>query len=188
MTSMLRDRRGASAGDVLVFLATLGIAAALLYPAWSVRDFRARVETAVEDVAALGAAAREVRDATNRWPTSASPGEAPPELAHMDGAGGTFDRLGYAVGWTAWSVVDSVEAPPSTDIASPDDAPQLDDGPDLLPVVRTVGAITVHSAEPQLLAELLERFDESTSFVLDTVWLLVLQERGSPESGDAFDR
>ena len=54
--------RGAAPGDVLILLATLGIAGALLYPAWSVRGFRATVERAVEDVETLSAAARSVRE------------------------------------------------------------------------------------------------------------------------------
>ena len=39
-------RRGATFADALVFLATLSLAAALLYPAWSARGFRERVTTA----------------------------------------------------------------------------------------------------------------------------------------------
>jgi len=56
-----RGSRGATSGDVVIFLATLSVAAALLYPAWSVRDFKARVESATSDVSAVAAAARAVR-------------------------------------------------------------------------------------------------------------------------------
>jgi len=170
-------RRGATTGDVLIFLATLSVAVALLYPAWSVRGFRSRVETAIADVDAVAAAARSVRDNANRWPTATSPGEAPPELVGLGGANGPFAREGYALGWTAWDVVDSVQAPPPPPPTSRDDAPQDTGSPAKLPVVRSVGAITVHSTEEPLLAELQKHYSDATSFVVDSMWLLVLPER-----------
>lgn len=176
-----RDRRGASPGDTLIFLATLSVAAALLYPAWSVRDFRARVDAAADDVEALRVAASEVRDDTGRWPTPAAPGEAPPELSGLEGEDGVFNRgRGYTLRWTSLEVVDSVEAPRPTDIPSPDDAPRANADPLMEPIVRSVGAITVYSGEEDLLAELLERYSDGASIVLDSVWLLVLPERGEP--------
>jgi len=171
---------------MLIFLATLSVGAALLYPAWSVRDFRARIETAIEDVDVLANAARDFLDSDSRWPTAAAPGEAPPELASLGGAAGVFDRQGYTLGWTSWQVVDSVMAPPPADIPSADDAPQEDVPPPMLPVVRTVGAITVHAAEPELLAELVDHYSDDTSFVLDSMWLLVLPERAEPRGSGAF--
>lgn len=175
-----RDRRGASPGDTLIFLATLSVAAALLYPAWSVRDFRARVDGAVEDVETLRAAAGAVRDDTGRWPTPSAPGQAPPELAGLVEENGVFSRTGYTVGWTSFEVVDSIEAPRPSDIPSADDAPRADAAPLMEPIVRSVGAITVRSGEDNLLAELLDRYSEGASFVLDSMWLLVLPERGQP--------
>jgi hypothetical protein len=47
----------------------------------------------------------------------------------------------------------------------------------MLPVPRAVGAVGVHSGEESLLAELLEHYGMEASFVVDTVWLLVLPER-----------
>ena len=40
----------ATFADVVVFLATVSLAAALLYPAWNAREFRGRVATAVADI------------------------------------------------------------------------------------------------------------------------------------------
>jgi hypothetical protein len=171
--------RGAATGDVLIFLATLSIAAALLYPAWSVRGFRASVELAVSDVETLSAAARSMRDNENRWPTPAEPGAPPPELAQLGGDEGIFNRPDYALGWTSWAVVDSVEASPSTDLPAPGDAPS-EDAAAMQPVVRAVGAVTVHSSDEDLLAELLERFADQAPFVIDTIWVLVLPERAEP--------
>jgi len=169
--------RGAAAGDVLIFLATLSIAAALLYPAWSTRGFRATVERAVADVETLSGAARIVRDGRNRWPTPAPPGEPPPELAGLGQAGGIFERLEYTLGWASWDVVDSVQAPPSADVPALDADPDETGAIPMLPVVRRVGAVTVHSGDETLLAELLEHYADRTSFVLDTMWLLILPER-----------
>lgn len=168
---------GAAPGDVLIFLATLSIAAALLYPAWSVRGFRANTENAIADVDALSAAARSVRDNRNRWPTPSPPGQAPTELSGLNGEGGIFGRLDYTLGWTSWEVVDSVEAPPPPDQSAADDAPSGSAGPSMEPVLRRVGAVTVHSGDEALLAELLEHYSDRPSFVLDTIWLLVLPER-----------
>ncbi len=181
-----RDRWGASTGDVLIFLATLSIGAALLYPAWSVRDFRQRVESAAADVAALRAAAREARDDTGFWPDSAPAGEAPPQLQALGGVGGIFDREGYTLGWAVWEVVDSIPAPPPADLLDPADAP-IDEGPEMMPVVRGLGAIILRSAERDLLAELLERYSDEGPFVLDSTWVLVLPERAdAPGGGPTF--
>jgi len=170
-------RRGATTGDVLIFLATLSVAVALLYPAWSVRGFRSRVEAAIADVDAVAAAARSVRDDSNRWPTPTPPGQAPPELSGLSGPDGPFAREGYSLGWSSWDVVDSVLAPPPAVASSPGDAPLATVPPAMLPVVRSVGAVTVHSTEESLLAELLQHYSDETSFVVDSMWLLVLPER-----------
>lgn len=169
--------QGASSADVLIFLATLSIAAALLYPAWSMRGFRGSVENAIADVEVLSAAARSERDRRNRWPTPAAPGRPPPELTGLGGEDGVFNRAEYTLGWTSWEVVDSVEAPPVLDDLIPGDAPLESEEPPMEPVVRRIGAVTVHSGNQALLAELQERYSDRTSFVFDTLWLLVLPER-----------
>jgi hypothetical protein len=170
--------------DGLVFLATISLAAALLYPAWSAREFRSRVTSAVTDVETLGAAARSMLQDRGAWPTRAAPGEAPPELATFSGEEGIFSRLDYTLGWTSWQVVDSVVAV-DLDAApvDPEDAPPDSIGPRLEPVIRTVGAVAVHSGDSALLAELSQRFADEISFVLDTTWLLVLPERGDAPAG-----
>jgi hypothetical protein len=170
-------RRGATTGDVLIFLATLSIAAALLYPAWSVRGFRSRVETAISDVDAVAAAARSVRENSNRWPPSTPPGEAPPELSGLSGTDGPFAREAYSLGWSAWDVVDSVQAPQPTTPSTPGDAPLETAPPVMMPILRSVGAVTVHSADASLLAELQQHYSDATSFGVDSMWLLVLPER-----------
>jgi len=173
-----RDRAGATPGDVMIFLATLSLAVALLYPAWSGRELRGLVERAVADVEAVASAAHSTRAASGAWPTQVAPGRAPAELLGLSQADGPFGRAEYTLEWTSWSVVDSVEVPDDI-IYAPGDAPPPTAGPVLQPVVRTVGGVAVHTGNPTLLAELAERFAPQTSFVLDTTWVLLLPERGT---------
>lgn len=171
-----RGEHGATFSDVLVFVATLSLALALLYPAWSAREFRERVSAAVTDVQTVGDAARQALSRAGRWPTSTPPGTAPQELVGLAAEGSPFSRTDYRVGWTSWNVVDSIEVMPTA--PGLDDVPPEAEVPQLVPVLRSVGGISVHSADPALLAELSDRFSGETSFVLDTMWMLVLTERG----------
>lgn len=180
MTVLARDRRGASPGDVMIFLATVSIAAALLYPAWSVRDFRARVERAITDIEALSAAATNFRDETDRWPAAAPAGEAPRELAALGSDDGIFGRPEYTLRWTTWEVVDSVEAPRPPAATSAADAPRADARPLMAPIVRSVGAVSILSPDEDLLAELLQHYANDASFLLDSTWVLVLPDRAGP--------
>lgn len=175
--SVLRSRAGATASDVLIFLATVSLAAALLYPAWSAREFRARVDSAVADVEALRSAARSALELGGAWPSPAEPGTAPPQLVGLSQEGSVFDRTDYALQWTSWNVVDSVVVAPDATFAA-GDAPPDSAGPRTEPIVRNVGGIAVHASDAALLAELAARYAEETSFVLDTIWLLILPERG----------
>lgn len=172
------NRAGATAGDALIFLATLSLAAALLYPAWSARTSRDRFARAATDVESVAAAARSVLTTSGAWPTPTAPGQAPPELGGLAGQDQPFGRVDYALEWTSWSVVDSIDA--LTDIViTPGDAPPDSVGPVQRPVVRRVGAVALHSGDPALLAEMAERFADESSFVLDTIWMLVLPDRAS---------
>ena len=180
--SFMRGRTGATPSDVLVFLATVRLAATLPHPAWSARGFRSRVASAAADVDGLAAAARSTLEFGGVWPSPAAPGEAPPELIGLSAEEGIFSRLDYTLGWTSWQVVDSVEAPPPPP-ATAGDAPPDSVGPMLEPIVRTVGGIAVYSSESALLAELSQRYAGELSFVLDSMWLLVLPERGDASVG-----
>jgi hypothetical protein len=154
-------------------MSTLALAAALLYPAWSAREFRDRVDAAVADVEGVVAVARTALEATGSWPTPSGLGGTPPEIT-----GTTFVRDDYLLSWTTWNVIDSVQV-------VVDVAPTLDDAlpesvaPAMEPVVGVVGALSVHSTDAALLAELSERYADQTAFALDSVWMLVLPERAA---------
>lgn len=175
--SLVRSRTGATPSDVLIFLATISLAAALLYPAWSAREFRGRVESAAADVEALRSAAVSALERGGSWPSPAEPGSAPPELIGLSQEGSIFDRAHYALQWTSWNVVDSVVVAPDA-VFEAGDAPPDSAGPRTEPIVRTVGGIALHSGDAALLGELAARYAEETSFVLDTIWMLILPERG----------
>jgi hypothetical protein len=81
------------------------------------------------------------------------------------------------MGWTSWNVVDSMEVPVLP--PAPGDTPPESVGPTMAPVLRSVGGVAVYSGDTRLLAELSERFVGETTFVLDTMWLMVLRERGN---------
>jgi len=172
----VRNRFGTTTADVLVFLSTLALAAALLYPAWSAREFRGRVDAAVADVEVVTAVARSSLEATGSWPTPSPVGETPPEITGVAREGNPFVRADYRLEWTTWHVVDSVPAPVE---ASPplDDAPLEAAGPLMQPIVAVVGSLVVHTADRALLAELSDRYADQTSFALDSTWMLLLPER-----------
>ncbi len=171
--------RGATLGDMLVFLAILTLAAALLYPRVKGRAFEDRLESVIADVETLSSAARSTRTLNGSWPSSALPGEIPPDLAGLSARDNIFARLDYTLRWTRWEVVDSVVAPQLRGL-EPVDAPPDTVGPIMAPVVKLVGGIDVYSAEEALLAELFEHYGSRTSFVRDTMWTLILPERSDP--------
>ena len=157
-------RRGVTTGDVVLALAAVSIVAALLLPIWRGRSFEGLVTGAEEDVRSMMTSVAFSRDQDGRWPAS------PPS--------GDISREDYSVAWSVWDVVDSVEAPEEDVAPTPGDAPL---GPTItmLPVVRSIGAITVQSRDTSLLAELSGRFGPGASFVVDKTWVLVLSTRGA---------
>ena len=53
----------------------------------------------------------------------------------------------------------------------------------MLPLARAVGAVAVYSGEEALLAELLAHYGSDASFVVDSMWMLVLPERAEIPTG-----
>jgi type II secretory pathway pseudopilin PulG len=173
--------RGATLGDMLIFVSVLAMVAALLYPAWKARSSRQRLAQAVSDVDAVSRAARSVRESTGRWPEGAPTGTVPPDFAVLAAQDSVFSRGDYALGWSVWNLVDSVPAPPDAGPASAD-APPDSAKPRMLPVVHEVGAVSVASGDSTLLMELSEHYVDAAPLLLDTLWLMVLPERSPAQA------
>lgn len=167
--------RRATLADAFVVASSLALVAALLHPVWSARAFRDRVSATIVEVDAVAAAVQRSRDALDRWPQPAPVGELPQELSGLAGPDDPFSRPDYALAWTTWEVVDSVPAPSEVGPPpAPGDPPRASAAPRMLPVTRTVGALALHATEEALLVELLRHYGSDRSFVLDSLWLLVL--------------
>jgi hypothetical protein len=163
----------------MVGLGVLLVLAALAWPRVADRAFRGHLDRVDDVVDALHAAADRNRTTTGSWPSASAPGVLPDEIASALPDGLSLSGSGYAVSWSRWEVVDSVPSPPLTPPVGTGDAPPRDPLPALRPMVRTVGAISVHSADERLLGELLERHGRERSFVRDSVWTLVLPTRAA---------
>lgn len=176
-TSGYGSRAGATTGDVLIILAVLSLGASILYPITRQRAFEERVAAAVADVESLRSEALRLRDSQGAWPESAPTGELPPG---SDSPGLNLVRESYTLQWSRWVSVE-LPQPDTSAMPPPDDE---DNPPPAVPIPRplvsTSGGITVHTAEADLLAELLNRYGASSSFVRDTSWTLVLPSAGAP--------
>lgn len=172
-----RGREGVGTADVVVALALLVVLLALLYPALRARSARAGFDAAAADIEAARRGAETHFRAAGAWPGGAAPGQMPPALAASFAGDTSLVRIGYALQWTTWDVVDHVAAPAPRDIVT--DAPPDSVGPRLVPVVRRVGGVLVHSRDEALLAELLRRYSSEGGFVRDTTWTLVLPMRAN---------
>lgn len=174
-------------GDALVGLALLTLAVAAVLPSYRARAFDATVEDAVADVDRLRTAALQASRANGRWPSAMAPGQVPPGTSGAFGDDPTMIRPDYVLEWRLLSKVDRVPAPPRATAQvsldddevppatrRPGDSPPDSVGPELVPVVRTEGAVVVHSSQELLLAELLRRYGGASSFVKDTTWTLLV--------------
>ena len=170
------DTRGVTTGDFVIGLSLLTLLLALVYPTLRARDFRGSLAETVSEVEAVRAGARRFLQMNGSWPAPEAPGAIPPELAGLFPGDTGLAREKYTLQWGRWEVVDYVEAPPSNELR-PVDAPPDSVGPELMPVVREIGGIILHSSDGALLAELLQHYGTDASFVRDTTWTLVLPER-----------
>jgi hypothetical protein len=174
-------------GDALIGLALLTLVLASLLPSYRARAFDATVEDAVADIDRLRTAALQAYRLNGGWPPAMEPGRVPPGMSGVYGGDGTMVREAYVLEWRLWHRVARVPAPPrATAPASldddevvpttprPGDAPPDSVGPELMPVVRPEGAIVVHSSQELLLAELLRLYGDTSSFVRDTTWTLLI--------------
>ena len=176
MIRLRSDTTGVTTGDFVIGLALFALLLALVYPTLRARSFRGSLAETVTEVEAFRAGAQRSLQTTGSWPAPEVLGAIPPELSGVFPGETGLAREKYTLQWGRWEVVDYVEAPPSSALP-PADAPPDTVGPEMIPVVREVGGIILHSSDGSLLAELLERYGKAASFVRDTTWTLVLPER-----------
>jgi hypothetical protein len=158
-------------------LSALALASALVYPTMRGRSFDGVVRDAISTVDAMRAAALRSRSERGSWPEPTAPGEVPVELRGALPPGDALMRAGYTLQWSRWNVLEEMEAPPSDDPPPADEAPSSAE-PILVDVVRDIGAISLHSADDALLAELLGHYGSEISFVRDSTWTLVVVDGG----------
>lgn len=178
-------------GDALIGLALLTLVVAALLPSYRARAFDAAVEDAVADVDRLRSAALQAYRVNGQWPAPSEPGRIPAATSGAFGNDTTMIREAYVLEWRLWHRIDRVPAPPTPPTPAPldpdeappatvrpGDAPPDSVGPELVPMVRAEGAVVVHSSQELLLAELLRRYGEASSFVRDTTWTLLVTADG----------
>ncbi len=163
-----RSRSGFALGDVLLTLAVLALVASLVWPVLRRASFERRVARAIHDVDAVRASARRYQSRYGTWPPGALPGRIPPELAAELPAEVRFTSDGYRLLWNRWSAVAPEAAPPVAD--------QMTDSLGAThPTVVSLGSITLRTADPSLLAALLDHYGPSVSFARDSSWTLMVQ-------------
>lgn len=174
--------------DALIGLAVVALVLAAILPTYRARALDRGVESATADVDALRLAAIRSRSATGAWPAAAAPGIVPEGAAAAFPGDSALARDGYTLEWRLWERVEEVPAPPRPQTAPVLDADEqppagglvsADAPPDsaaaeVVEVVRTEGAIVVHSSRQLLLAALLRHFGSDVSFVADTMWTLLV--------------
>jgi len=178
-------------GDALIGLALVTLVLAALLPVYRARAFETMVDDATTDVDTLRGAMVRAREAGSGWPATTPPGRVPSGAFSAFGGDTTMVRDEYVLQWRLWDRIERVPAPPrppSPEAIDPDEAPPPEPaagdappdtvGPELMEVVRTQGAVVVHSAHERLLAQLLRRYGEDVSFVRDTTWTLVITATG----------
>lgn len=169
--------RRLTAADFAVILAALiliGVAAA---PALRARSFRSMTNRAIGRVEAVRTAALGQKRENGSWPVASPVGASPPQLAALFPGDSALVFPGFSLEWQTLGVVEYVERPMAQrPIARPGDAPPDSVAPELIPSVRPLGRLVLHTGDDALLGELLARYGTESSFVLDSTWNLVIDD------------
>ncbi|MDP2955258.1 MAG: hypothetical protein Q8N53_02455 [Longimicrobiales bacterium] len=173
-------RAGSAVGDVLLAVAGVALVLAMAYPRIERALMGGRVDAAQADVDAVGAAVAAFRAERHEWPPAAELGVVPPDLVGFLPRDFSFQSAAYHLKWDRWETVV---------ISPPPEVPELDESafdatlpppPDsllgALPVIDTLGSISVQSDDERILAALQERFGASRSFIRGMAWTLVFTD------------
>lgn len=172
--SRANARRGMVVGDALLVLSVVALVFALAYPRIRRTALREHMEQATADVQAVVEAAERFYSEEGRWPALAEAGTAPPELAPYLQEGVGFARADYQLEFQVWETAKEVSAveppfsPPLGQVEEPDTT-------GLLPptLYGSLASVTVRSANPGILASLMDHFGGARSFLHAGRWTLV---------------
>ncbi len=183
----MRGHGGSRAGFTLAgFVLALSVACLVAALAWPVKaraDFEARVEAAVRAAEGTREAMRAHREEEGRWPAPTRPGEVTAELDRHLPPGTDLDGDAWALRIRAWETLEAPAARPPVPIPvnpASDPGPPPENLTPPSPTVAPLAGLSIHSADPALLAALLSSFGPDASFVRDSVWTLIL-----PRDADA---
>jgi hypothetical protein len=165
-------------GDMAILLSTLLLLIALAAPALRARGFERLTVRVAADVEVLVTAARDYHSERGTWPSGASPGVAPAELSGLFPGDSALVFDAYVLEWSQLESVRYEDVPRPTPIeVSPGDAPPDSAARDRRPVAHTLGAVLVRTEHEALLAELMARYGRDASFLRDSTWILILDDR-----------
>jgi len=167
--------RGPRLGQALLVLSLGALTYSARLPSLRREALERRVAEAEADVQTLRAAAQRFRLQRGRWPEGAAAGASPPELTFE--LPRAFDPRGdgYSLQWTRLErlvhATPDAAAGPEPGSARPTVVPSR-------PVtdITEIGAITVVSGNPSLLALLHRDHGATASFVTDSTWTVLLVE------------
>lgn len=155
-------------------IAVLILVFAAVRPVRRAADFEARKVRALDQVGALRGAAVQRRADSGAWPTPSAAGRIPPEVLGAFPGDSTLAGDGYSIEWATLGFVTSTEEA-DTQVLPPEAIGMVDSLPPVLvETIDTAGMILVRSADPGILAALLEAYRGDGAFVRDSTWSLVV--------------
>jgi len=183
---MAGGRRGTATGNVLVVLSMLALGAALVYPILAQRQADERMADVIGRVEAVRQAAARYHDNQQDLPPNGGVGVAPQGLSTLLTPDFSFAGEGFALEWRLWDRAEEAEEVSIPDPVVPVEEELITAADTAVAPPRTVrsfGSLSVHSGEPFLLSGLLSRYGETSSFVRDTTWTLLIPLFSRPRAG-----
>ena len=168
-----RTRRLRGQAAILVGLAVL--AYGLIRPVVDGMNRRQRVSDAFASVDGLRSALEAYQRENGELPRDTDVGHVPDGLAPFLPVGLVYSAPSYRLDVERWERVVVPPVPPDFD---PEDSV-----PPPAPYPEGMVGVSVHSHDPDILAELLTRYGRNVSFVRDSIWTLVTTRPGTGPSG-----
>ena len=149
------------------------LVAAGVRPIRQASSFERTRDAAVAEVQNLRLAVERRWGEYGSWPAPGALGEIPLEVASAFPGDSILGGDGYSIRWHTVRYVSFTDEPiqdlPAEAVAAVDSIPtSVEEG------TAESGLIALHSADPRLLAALLDEFRDDGSFVTDSTWSLVV--------------